>query len=185
MRGWVPPAGHSSRACACAWEKVVVFGARPTSTPTISLLSTSIGWDCGATSSRCRSVHAVPVTCRPAPPITGTLRAFAATIGQGRCCGGSLAVRTDPAALAGWFSLILPWASREPSRRALGMRRSPPAPAGGDRRLRSRVLPRKVGRTRGQFVLDGRAASTVVITGTRRGLDCSGFLTWTSSAPLA
>ena len=43
----------------------------------------------------------------------------------------------------------------------------------------------EVGRTRGQFVLDGRAASTVVITGTRRGLDCSGFLTWTSSAPLA
>ena len=46
-------------------------------------------------------------------------------------------------------------------------------------------LPCEVGRTRGQFVLDGRAASTVVITGTRRGFDCSGFLTWTSSAPLA
>ena len=80
---------------------------------------------------------------------------------------------------------MLPWASPERLGALLN---------GGGRHLLLQVAtavesPRspsqKSGRTRGQFVLDGSAASTVVVTGTRRGLDCSGFLTWTSSVPLA
>ena len=124
-----------------------------------------------------------PVTCRPASPSGKRCALSRERLPRPVLRRRSAAAQPIPR-LGGMVLPVLPWASGE----RLGALLETAAVATCRWRPPFEKLSfsrAEVGRARGQLVLDGRADSTVVSTGTRRGLECSGFLTWTSSAPLA